>query len=146
MKKLFIFFSLIIANMALFAQNYIDSLKILPNNPDSTISIKVVCYATFPSSSCNLDSVSIIFESFKVTINAYYTMGIASAFCNSTDTITIGSLNDGDYKLMYNVNTSYDSIVVSDSLYFTVYTSTNIGEEKKTNHPLKFIPILQKKT
>jgi len=101
---------------------YIDSLKLLPQNPDTSDTIKVVCLTYFPNSECTLDSSTIKSSNFQISVFAYYTMGDATKPCKSIDTLTIGNLNYGNYKLIYNytVNINFDSISGSDLLYFKI--------------------------
>ncbi|MBW8051284.1 MAG: hypothetical protein FVQ77_13265 [Cytophagales bacterium] len=104
------------------SKSYIDNLKLLPQNPDTSDIIKVVCYTYFPTSECTLDSSTINSSNFQISVFAYYTLGTAGTPCQSIDTLTIGNLNYGNYKLIYNytVNINFDSITGSDSFYFTV--------------------------
>lgn len=111
-----------------FGQSWIDSLIIIPPNPDTSDIIEVVSYTTFSYSSCTLDSSEIILGPSEITIDACYTIGIGAAFCNSIDTITIGVLAPGNYVLIYNVKEYCIAVNVSDSVNFNVVAFNSLPE------------------
>ena len=135
-KQLLIAVSIIICTCNINSLNAqylgnIDSLKLLPDNPTQTDTVKVICYITFGSSSCILDSSILIINNSQITISAYYTIGFESTICNSIDTIVIGKLDTGYYQLNYNVvKENNNPTFYSDSLNFTISSSNSIYEEK----------------
>ena len=79
----------------------IDSLKILPENPTNEDIVYVVCFTTVPSCWVTV-------EPYKVTVNAdeikvdatYYLNGSnCDNYKSYTDTIKLGKLGEGSYKL-----------------------------------------------
>lgn len=118
----------------------IDSLKLLPDNPTQTDTVKVICYITFGSSSCILDSSKLIINNSQITISVNYTIGFESTICNSIDTIVIGKLDTGYYQLNYNVvKENNNPTFYSDSLNFTI-SSNNSIYEGKSNAYFKISP------
>ncbi len=102
---------------------YINSLKLLPQNPNTSDIIKVVCHTYFPTSICTLDSSTINNSNFQILVFAYYTIGDATLPCSSIDTLTIGNLSSGDYILIYYANNTTSSIPFDsdvDTLNFTI--------------------------
>ena len=61
-KKIFLItfvFMFIVNSLNAQPASFIDSLKLLPQYPDTSDIIKVVCFYTFPYGPCELDSFSI---------------------------------------------------------------------------------------
>jgi len=87
-----LFFSIGVLN----AQTYvtIDSTKIIPTNPTTADTIKMIMYTTFPNGACNLTS-SVIHPTGSNSIDLLpcYKMGIASVICHSVDTFILGKYN-----------------------------------------------------
>ncbi|PIX36617.1 MAG: hypothetical protein COZ59_00150 [Bacteroidetes bacterium CG_4_8_14_3_um_filter_31_14] len=120
----------------------IDSLKIIPTNPTTNDTIKVVAYTTFFNSPCFLASSSFI---IGTTINVYAShqndSSMWPAFCNSIDTLTIGQLSAGTYVLHYHLAdtvppTTYDI----DTIIFTVQQASGLqlidnSEQEITVYP-----------
>ena len=118
----------------------IDSLKLLPQDPDTSDIIKVVCFYTFPSGPCELDSFSINENNFEIYVNTYYNVGDLTYMCSSSDTINIGKLNSGNYKLIYyikNLNTSSYDI---DTIDFTVNAGNGFQVTENMKIPIKIYP------
>ena len=114
---------------------HIDSLKLLPANPTNTDTVKVICYTTIFNSPCRLDSSTVIINDFDVTINACYVYGIATLFCHTSDTLVIGRLNAGNYRLIYNARFCSDTISASpDTLNFTILINNVITMSKPYRH------------
>ncbi len=137
MLLLFIF----TANM-LTAQITISDLEVLPENPDSSDSISIVCQS-FSSTRCPivLESYTIDISNFKINIHAYYQGGIWGMQCFSSDTINIGKLNNGNYELIYHLETidSLDTYIHSKQLDFFVDNESWI-QKLKTDSLINIYP------
>jgi len=119
----------------------IDSLKIIPINPTSNDTIKVICYTTFPYGDCNLGSSSVNIVDSIITIYTSYNIGLYPAFCNSIDTLTIGILNAGTYELTCHLSdtappTTYDI----DTIIFTVQQGSGLQLIDNSGQEIKAYP------
>ena len=124
----------------LTAQDYIDSLKIIPQTPDTSDLVKVVCFVSFPVSNCTLDSVSVHPTGSEINISSYYNLGDLTMPCTSSDTINIGKLSYGEYHLKYEVINKGDSTSTIDSLNFNVDATNGIENTKQGKDPIKVYP------
>ena len=126
----------------------IDSLKIIPENANPMDEIKVICYATFPSGSCNLVNHSLAFQGNQITLNLEYEIGAATYICHSVDTVSLGILNAGDYDLQANLIISpFEEIVDSESISFTIDGSLGLDDHLHSYnfsvYPNPFTGLLQ---
>lgn len=106
----------------------IDSLKIIPTNPTTNDTVKVITYTTFPNSSCNLTGSSINIIDSTINVYASHFQGGWPSICNSIDTLTIGKFNARTYELQYHLTdtappTTYDidTIILSNCISFLYY-------------------------
>ena len=83
----------------------IDSLKIIPADPDTGDTVKVISHTHFPYSICTLTSSSIDINDEIISVYAFHKMGDATAPCHSVDTLIIGRLDAGTYELHYHLST-----------------------------------------
>ena len=113
----------------------INSINISPQNPTEQDSIFIMVNCTFSNSSC--DSSLNYFSVNNNTISASTThcMGMLPTTCDATDTFMVQGLPTGSYTFIINVNQGYLPSCTpgiapgpTDSLTFTVSTSTNIPE------------------
>ena len=89
---------LLMATQQVFGQiPAIDSLKFLPESPVAGDEVKVIIYTTFPYGDCDLASHSMNVQDGSIVLDLVYTMGAAAYICHSTDTVTIGLLEKGEY-------------------------------------------------
>jgi hypothetical protein len=130
---------LLIPGLILFSQQVlgqipaIDSLKLIPENPTVADEIKIVCYATFPSGSCDLENHSVIVLGNQITLNIEYSPGAATYICHDVDTISLGNLNAGDYELDVNlIIQPMDTIEDHDTLFFSIGNLLGINENTNT--------------
>ncbi|MBW8049050.1 MAG: T9SS type A sorting domain-containing protein [Cytophagales bacterium] len=100
-----------------FAQ--IDSIIIKPSNPTTSDSIIVIGRYTFNSANIMLGS-NIIFIDTLIEVRVYFDLDSAPVVTGHTDTITIGKLSVGNYKLIYYLIDTTDSQTYSDTIYFAV--------------------------
>lgn len=111
---------IIISFSNVFAQQ-INSLTIIPANPTTTDTIKVISSTGFSSMSCNLTGSSVSVSSDSVIISATHTQGMLPATCTSVDTLTIGRLSAGTYVVYYTLNWGSNS--TQDTISFVVNQS-----------------------
>lgn len=84
-------------------KGWIDSLKIIPTTPRANDEIKLVCYTTFPSGYCFLNSHTFNIQGNEITVMLNFSVGAYAYVCYSVDTLTIGTLNAANYKLTANL-------------------------------------------
>lgn len=117
----------------------IDSLKIIPENPQAGDEIKVICYATFSSGGCDLMDHDILIQGNQITLNTEYMPGAATYICHSVDTISLGILEADDYQLHVNlIIQPQDAIVTSKNADFTV--SDVLGLDQNSGIRLTIAP------
>lgn len=144
MKIMNLKFMLIVSLMFLAQQTFgqlpvIDSLKIIPENPQSGDEIKVICYATFSSGGCDLMDHDILIQGNQITLNTEYMPGAATYICHSVDTISLGILEADDYQLHVNlIIQPQDAIVNTKNADFTV--SDILGLDQKASIRLTIAP------
>jgi|GEM_PF-2971068 len=130
---------LLISGLILFSQQVvgqipaIDSLRMIPENPTIADEIKIVCYATFPSGSCDLGNHFVIVQGNQITLNLEYSPGAATYICSDVDTVSLGNLDAGDYELDVNlIIQPMDTIEDQDTLFFSVGNLLGINENTNT--------------
>jgi hypothetical protein len=105
---------------------FIDSLILVPKHPNNSVLIKLVAYTKFTSGPIFLNKDSLVVNKSinNIQVNTYYSGGPAPSTYRSKDTIVIGKLSSGNYKLIFNLkhrNNETSPIWYSkDSIYFTV--------------------------
>jgi hypothetical protein len=116
----------------------IDSLKIIPSNPTTNDSVKVVCYSKFSSGFCALtnDSMDIIAGTFH--IYASHNTGTLTFICFSIDTFTVGKLDSGIYQLIYHLS-DFITPVDTDTINFIVQEPLGLNF-KKSDAPIELFP------
>lgn len=114
----------------------IQSLSIIPVNPTTNDTVKVVAQTVFPSGDCQLSWSSLSISGGTIDVYAQHTLGMLTYICNSTDTLSLGKLESGNYKLRYHLSCMpYPPNSDLDSIYFTVQSFTGCEE---INTPLPF--------
>jgi len=143
MKKSLLFsLTFLILNITLWAQS-IDSIKILPANPTTNNTIKVVAYTTFANTPCYLASSSINIIDSTITVYASHQndSSMWPAFCNSIDTLTIGQLSAGTYELHYHLaDTAPPTTYDIDTIIFTVQQSNGLQLTDNSEQKIKVYP------
>lgn len=144
MKIIKLKFMLIVSLMLLGQQVFsqlpaIDSLKIIPENPQSGDEIKVICYATFSSGGCDLMEHDILVQGNQIALNMEYMPGAATYICHSVDTISLGILEADDYQLHVSlIIQPQDAIVTTKNADFTV--SSVLGLDQHSGIRLTITP------
>jgi hypothetical protein len=105
----------------------ITSLTIIPSNPTIHDVVKVVSQTMFSSGSCELTGSSVSINGGIIEVYALHTVGMLTYICSSTDTLSLGTLESGIYKLLYHLScTPYPSNTDLDSVSFTVETFISV--------------------
>jgi hypothetical protein len=128
--------NIIISTHYVFAQqgSVIDSLKIIPTNPTTNENIKLICYTTFSSGACELNDYSVNIQNAEITVMTNYTVGDNTAICHSVDTLTIGTLDSGNYKLTTSLTVNLlNAIFDTDTINFTVDNVLSVSETELDN-------------
>ena len=114
--------------------NTIDSLEIIPSNPTTNDSVKVICRATFSSGGCPLKSYSFSKNGDTINMYASHSVGVLTIICHSADTLNIGKLNAGTYKLIYTLaanSVTYDIDTISFTIQEAVGVEFNASSDEK---------------
>ncbi len=107
----------------------IDSLKIIPTNPTTSDSVKVISYTVFNSGDCQLASSSVNINGAAIDIYASHILGPYASYCYSTDIITIGKLDAGTYEIHYHLTAnSLPTTNDIDTISFTVQQATGLQQ------------------
>lgn len=127
---------LLINSMTLNAQSWgiIDSLSLLPSNPTSTDTIKVICKARFSTSYCERLYSNISVNNNVIQISSVHFLGNFLAICPSTDTVVFGSnFNPANFLIVYNLlDTNFDTLDI-DTLNFTISSINNYENNRNKN-------------
>jgi hypothetical protein len=113
-----------------FAQSQaINSLTILPTNPTTEDSVKVIASVWIPSGPCWLQQAGVSPIGQDVNVYAGYDAGMLTVICNSTDTVTLGRFGEGTYTCNYNLIYPYFTSAIDDimSVTFTVSGTSSSG-------------------
>ncbi len=136
--------SLVIDNVNIIPDNYpetIDSLKIIPNNPTTLDTVKVIGYTFHPYSDCPLTSSSVNINNDTITVNVSHTLGIMPTTCNSIDTLTIGVLNAGTYELTYHLaDTAPPTTYDIDTITFTIQQPSGLQPPDHSEQEIEVYP------
>ncbi|MDF3029158.1 MAG: hypothetical protein K0S23_3465 [Fluviicola sp.] len=132
--KQFLAFSTFLVCQNTFGQiPAIDSLILIPENPNTGDEIKLICYSTFPTGGCDMQNSSVTIQGDQITVSMEHEPGMLTYICHNVDTISLGDLNPGDYELHANlIIQPMDEIVDSDSLFFSVDAQLRIDEHSDT--------------
>lgn len=123
-----LFFILILTEYSV-AQPHIDSLRIIPENPVSSDTIKIISYTFSTGAPCSLDWYGVSLIDTVITVNTNYPPGPLAVLCNSVDTVTLGVLNAGCYEARYfmsTADTSWLTTYDTDTISFCVQQSSMI--------------------
>ena len=119
----------------------IDSLKIIPSNPTTNDSIKIIGFTVFPVGDCFLKNYYLNINDKKIVINATHFEGGWTVMCNSIDTITIGKLDTGAYTLYYELSVDTNlAIFDTDTLFFVVQNPADVFDLSYETSQIKVYP------
>lgn len=129
-KFLMPLFLLLILNSA--AQN-IAGLEISPEEPITpTQEVSVIAETIFANSSCNLQSAQVFMSADTVFVEALHVMGLATAICNSTDTVDLGTFAPGEYTVSYTLfYTEINQILEFGDTAFAEFTVEGVNSTEQ---------------
>lgn len=109
----------------------IDELEIIPEDPiNSDDQVSVIATTWHPSQGCPIVNLDFAMSQDTIFVTVTHELGVATAICNSIDTITLGSFNPGTYKVEYvMISGVFGTPDVADTAYteFTVEGVNSIG-------------------
>jgi hypothetical protein len=119
---------------ALFAQlPMIQSLYVIPANPTTHDTVKIVSQTVFPSGGCELTNSSVSINEGIIEVYSNHTLGMLTYICSSTDSLPLGLLQSGNDKLRYHLscqpystNTDLDSVSFSIEAYMGIDMKENV--------------------
>lgn len=119
----------------------IVTLKIIPSNPTTEDTVKVICYSAFATTPGYLLSSTVNINETSIEVQAYYFIGGFDAVSYSLDTLTIGKLDTGIYELIYHIAdttspTNYDT----DTIVFTVQQPNGLQIIDYSDQRIKVYP------
>jgi len=109
---------------------YINNIEVIPSNPTATDNVKIVTTATTPNQGLFLYSTFNV-SGTTIEIDACYYSGLLTATQTYIDTLTIGSLPEGNYTIDFNAFQSTDTSVCNYS--DTMSSSSNFIVQEQTN-------------
>lgn len=104
-NKLLRVISQIILNLFLVTGNIwaqipaIDTMYVIPSQPQISDSVYLVICATFPSGDCNISNTEVNTNGGIITVDVSYEVGAATYICSNCDTVTLGVFNEGPHSL-----------------------------------------------
>jgi len=143
-----LFSAFLVLNCTVFSQccPYIDSVQVAPENPLTTDEIQVFTLVAPPNLG-SLISHDFFLQNDTLYINACYYSGFLTVVLEIPDTLTIGSLPEGDYVLSFTATMSYnESTCVAESSqndisYFTVGSTAALLESELSMNLLYPNPV-----
>ncbi len=100
MKQLFTLLALSLMGHAVTAQ-FIQSVSILPQNPDGNDTIRIIATGYLPSSGCDDKTFSVSQQGSQLNVTALHCMGLLTTICNVNDTLVVPPLPAGSYTLSF---------------------------------------------
>lgn len=126
-KIVFLVAALLTLNLSK-AQNF-ESLTLIPDPPlaDQFLSLEVKAW--FPNSGCPLTNATVTSNEDTIRLDLVYDMGLATAICNSRDTVPLGLYEAGQYVLIAYLNVAMPpNMTDTDTLWFEVVFPTGHRE------------------
>lgn len=122
----------------------IENLEIIPAEPITPEQdVSVIAETIFANSSCDLESALVYQSSDTLFVEVVHDMGLATAICNSTDTIDLGTFAPGEYKVSYTLFfTGTNEILEFGDTAFAEFTveGVNATESGQTFEQLQIYP------
>lgn len=114
----------------------IDSLIIIPANPNENDTVSVVAFTTFPSAGCERSDMLMLMINDTFKINSIHSLGPLTVICNSTDSTILGKLSPGIYSLIYSITDSATNFNFDDdTIIFTVQPAIGIRSSFDEKNP-----------
>lgn len=138
MKKI-ILTSILLFGVIVTNAQWINSISVFPANPTTSDQIKVLVNINFSSGSCDAHTQSHSNSGNTIYATALHCLGPLTFICNHTDTFTIGTLAQGNYNFIFNVNEGFGPSPCSpgivpgptDTFNFFVSNPTLVNQIKK---------------
>ena len=105
----------------------IDSIKFLPDKPQTSDELKIICYAKLYGDSCGLTRTNLTKKESAINLSAYYWREGYESQCQTIDTVSLGQLPEGDYHLNYAL---FDSASYLDTNYLRDIKDRNFTIKK----------------
>jgi hypothetical protein len=102
MKNLLITLVLLISTSSAQSQ-FIQSLNILPQNPTSNDTLRIIAEGYLPNSGCNDKTITTSLIGTQLNVTALHCMGLLTTICNVNDTILIPPMAAGSYTLNFSL-------------------------------------------
>lgn len=126
-------------HISLLNAQEITGIEILPENPGNTDEIRLVVHTAFPYSDCRLDSINPYFACGAFSYDAFYNTGFEMDSCESSDTVSLGVLNNGMYIISYRMYfLGWSQVDQADT--FIVVGTTGLEHLSGTENGLRIWP------
>lgn len=110
----------LLAISSVIGQGSLISLDLIPQNPTQQDIVQVDYYVGFNNNASKTNH-TVEIQGNKIYVTLKYNVGAASVITYCRDTIAIGKLPVGPYRIITNFKTYHDDIVFNkDTTYFTV--------------------------
>jgi hypothetical protein len=142
MKSLFLNLLLTCLMILSLHAKHIDSLKIVPTNPTSVDTVKVIAFTVHGTSSCHLTTSYFEFTDDIIVVHAGHFRGPWTLLCYSIDTLVFGVLEPGNYEVNYHLMDI--SLTVThdiDTISFTVREAIGIQQIARQKSEISIYPI-----
>jgi len=147
MKTLYTLILALLITPLSYGQNQILNLELIPANPTSSDSVKVVAHLSFSSGSCELDTKDVIQTGTTFAANSHHCLGLATYICEAKDTFSLGVLPDDTYTFYIGLSTGGAPApctpgIISDdtdTLQFSVGVPNSINPIAQ-KHDFRFYP------
>ena len=131
----------------------ISSFTIWPVNPNNTDTVYIYAELLFTSTGCQLDVKSYNIVGNNILASSLHCIGMAAAFCYTTDTFKLNPLLAGNYLFDLTLSSGTGPLCTAASLpddndviSFNVVTSVGIEEQASNKKLLKATDLLGRKT
>lgn len=100
MKQIFTLLAISLMGHAVSAQ-FIQSVSILPQNPDGNDTIRIIATGYLPSSGCDDKTFTVSQQGSQLNVTSLHCMGLLTTICNVNDTLVVPPLPAGSYTLNF---------------------------------------------
>lgn len=146
MKKIASLFSILLIGICSQAQT-VQNISVYPPVPSENDQIKIIAEISFSSGPCNDHQQQFSINGNSINAFAMHCLGMLSVICTYTDTFSIGTLSQGNYKFYFNVDNGFGpspcspGIVPgpSDSMSFTVTAPAVVKEMNAANTSIQYL-------
>lgn len=141
MKSIFTIIVLSVLSLASLGQG-IDSLWISPDAPITPEDeVEVLAQTIHPNSPCPIIESSVSLSNDTVRITVEHEMGVLTAICNTTDTISLGTYQPGTYQVAYYFSTGIEGTTEYSDTAYTEFTVEGVNRTLPTAHTEEMIQL-----